>query len=194
MNKKYELTSEFIEIKTTKLFRIKALRDFGNVREGNSGGFIEKESNLAHDGNAWVSGNARVYGNAQVSGNVWIVYGNICFDTSDNIEKTIRASLNIVKINGKFYFYKKVFRISDSVFKTSYDGRDFLYELFRTSVVENADPDKTVSCSSGIHCADSNYLFAGDTTIIVEVLPEDIITCLEGKVRCKKVKVVGVVE
>lgn len=57
--KKYELTSEFVtNAFGTKLFRIKALVAFGNVENGELGGFIEKEDNLSHDGYAWVSGNA----------------------------------------------------------------------------------------------------------------------------------------
>lgn len=63
--KKFELTSEFVtNIFGTKLFRIKALIEFGNVKAGDLGGYIEKEDNLEHSGDAWVSGNARVYGNA----------------------------------------------------------------------------------------------------------------------------------
>ena len=57
--KKFELTSEFItNIFGTKLFRIKALIEFGNVKAGELGGFVEKEENLNHEGNAWVYGNA----------------------------------------------------------------------------------------------------------------------------------------
>ena len=68
--KKFELTSEFItNIFGTKLFRIKALCEFGNVKAGELGGFLEKEENLSNDGDAWV------YGNASVSGDAW-VYGN----------------------------------------------------------------------------------------------------------------------
>ena len=74
--KKFELTAEFVtNVFGKKLFRIKALVAFGNVEKGELGGFIEKEDNLSHAGNAWVygdawvSGDARVYGNARVSGN-----------------------------------------------------------------------------------------------------------------------------
>ena len=50
--KKFELTSEFItNIFGTKLFRIKALIEFGNVKAGELGGFVEKEENLSQDGN-----------------------------------------------------------------------------------------------------------------------------------------------
>lgn len=86
--KKFELTSETITtLYGRKLFRIKALKDFGDVKKGDLGGFVEKEANLAHMGNAWVyenacvSENAFVYGNAKVSGSAMVreyaqVFGN----------------------------------------------------------------------------------------------------------------------
>ena len=73
--KKYELTAEFIEKWGKKLFRIKALIGFGSVEAGELGGYVEKEDNLAQNGNAWVFDDAEVYGNAKVYGNAW-VYGN----------------------------------------------------------------------------------------------------------------------
>jgi hypothetical protein len=67
---KYELLrGKAIKAGVRKLFRIRALRDFGDVRAGDIGGYIESELNLSHDGNAWVFGNARVSGDAWVSGN-----------------------------------------------------------------------------------------------------------------------------
>lgn len=68
--KKFELTNEFItNMFGTKLFRIRALVEFGDVEAGELGGYVEKESNLGHDDNAWVYGNARVCGDARVCGN-----------------------------------------------------------------------------------------------------------------------------
>lgn len=65
--KKYELTDEFIEHWSgKKLYRIKALIDFGLVVAGSLGCFVESENNLDHNGNARVYGDARVYGNAEV--------------------------------------------------------------------------------------------------------------------------------
>ena len=86
--KKYELTSNFvINSFGEKLFQIKATVDFGIVKKGELGGYIESEKNLTQNGNAWVSGNALVSGNAwvsdnaRVSDNAW-VYGNAL--VSDN--------------------------------------------------------------------------------------------------------------
>ena len=64
--KKYELTTETKVVSGHTLYRIRALVAFGSVDTGELGGWIEKESNLAQDGNAWVYGSARVYGDAAV--------------------------------------------------------------------------------------------------------------------------------
>ena len=57
--KKFELTTEFItNAFGKKLFRIKALVEFGDVKAGELGGYVEKEGNVSQAGNAWVYGNA----------------------------------------------------------------------------------------------------------------------------------------
>ena len=69
-NKKYELLKDDAVTSFGRtLYRIKATTDFGDVKKGELGGYIEKEENLSHFGNAWVSDNARVSHNAWVSGN-----------------------------------------------------------------------------------------------------------------------------
>ena len=71
--KKFELTNEFItNMFGTKLFRIRALVEFGDVEAGELGGYVEKESNLGHDDNARVYGNALVYDNAWVYGDAQV--------------------------------------------------------------------------------------------------------------------------
>ena len=87
MEKKYKLTEETINVDGRTLYRIEALRDFGDVKKGEKGGYIEKEDNLSHYDNCWVYGNAKVcdkamvYNNAKVYDNVMVfdnamVYGN----------------------------------------------------------------------------------------------------------------------
>ena len=80
--KKFELTTESITNEAgKKLFRIKALIDFGDVKAGELGGYVEKEGNVSQDDNAWVSGDAEVFGNAKVYGDARVydnakVYGD----------------------------------------------------------------------------------------------------------------------
>ena len=69
MEKKYKLTEETINIGGTALYRIEALRDFGDVKKGDKGGFIEKEENLSQSDDCWVYDDAKVYDNAMVYGN-----------------------------------------------------------------------------------------------------------------------------
>ena len=70
--KKYELTTNTKICFGRKLYQIKALKDFGNVKAGDLGGYIEKEENLSQDGIAWVFDNACIYGDAEVYGNAQI--------------------------------------------------------------------------------------------------------------------------
>ena len=81
---KYKLTNEIKEFRGHTLHRIEALKDFGDVKAGDKGGWVASEDNLSHNGNcwvydnaqvcegAWIFGNARVYGNAEVYGNSWV--------------------------------------------------------------------------------------------------------------------------
>lgn len=67
MEKKYELTDEILEVGGRVLHRINALRDFGNIKQGEIGGWIENEDNLSHCGDCWVYGNAKVEKNPTTS-------------------------------------------------------------------------------------------------------------------------------
>lgn len=74
--KKYKFTGEtktiYLPFGTVTLHRIKAVVEFGLVKVGDLGGWIEKEENLSHEENAWVYGDAEVCGNAKVYGNAWV--------------------------------------------------------------------------------------------------------------------------
>ena len=49
MNKKYELTEETLYWEGATLHRIKALRNFRNIKAGDLGGWIEKELNVSEE-------------------------------------------------------------------------------------------------------------------------------------------------
>ena len=81
MTKKYELlVDDCLSAGDRTVYRIRALRDFGDVRGGDLGGYIENESALAQDGEAWVHDVAQVYGpngrvgdNARIKGEAWVL-------------------------------------------------------------------------------------------------------------------------
>lgn len=68
--KKYELLNQDAE---TGLWRIKALRSFGNVKAGDIGGWVASEHNLSHDGDCWVYCTARVHRDACVYGDARVL-------------------------------------------------------------------------------------------------------------------------
>lgn len=76
--KKFELTTNTQTFLNKTLYQIRAMRSFGDVRAGDLGGWVEKEKNLSHEGNAWIYGDAmatddsNVRGDAKLSGNAWI--------------------------------------------------------------------------------------------------------------------------
>ena len=82
-NKKYTLLKDdTVTYFGHTLYRIKATIDFGDVEKGELGGYIEKEENLSHFDNAWVSDNALVSDNARVTGDA---------EVSDNARVTDNA-------------------------------------------------------------------------------------------------------
>ena len=77
MEKKFELTDNFIiNAFGVKLFQIKCTKSFKYAKEGDLGGYVEKDENLDQESDAWVAGNARVYGDARVYGNADIENDN----------------------------------------------------------------------------------------------------------------------
>ena len=72
-NKKYEIIEDdFISVGGETVYRIRALKSFGNVKHGDLGGYVASYRNLDHLGDAWVFGDAQVFGDARVFGDAWV--------------------------------------------------------------------------------------------------------------------------
>ena len=55
MSKKYELTDMTREYEGKTLYCIRALRDFGDIKAGDYGGWIENEENLSQTNKCWLA-------------------------------------------------------------------------------------------------------------------------------------------
>lgn len=64
---KYEFTGKKITVAGHVLRRIRCLKDLGDVKPGDVGGWIENRNNLSDSGDCWIYDNAKVYGSAQVT-------------------------------------------------------------------------------------------------------------------------------
>lgn len=99
--RKYELTEATWRLFGVTLHRIRAVQDFSDVHAGDLGGWIEKEENLDHRGDAWVYEEAMVFGDARVRDNAKVREGATIFDRAvigDGAEVSGDA---VVRANGR---------------------------------------------------------------------------------------------
>ena len=78
--KKYQLTEETQNYLGNTLYRIQALKDFGDVKAGDKGGWVESERNLSQDGNCWIYDDSIAFGNSHVIGNAKILNDSEIFE------------------------------------------------------------------------------------------------------------------
>ena len=75
--KKYKFTGETRFHNGATVYQIVAVKDFGDVENGDIGGWIETESNLSHDGECWVFDSAIAMKNARVCCNAQLTDSSI---------------------------------------------------------------------------------------------------------------------
>lgn len=66
LNKKYEILNTKYQHFSDTLFQIRALKDFGNIKAGQLGGWVSGYHNLSQDGLCWVYPGSKVYMEARV--------------------------------------------------------------------------------------------------------------------------------
>lgn len=103
MKKKYKLTNETIKLGSRTLYRIEALKDFGDIRKGDKGGFVESEDNLSHEGNSWIYNEAKVYDRAKVLNNAIVRDCAIVKDCAEILHNTLVTDRAYIHGNAKIY-------------------------------------------------------------------------------------------
>ena len=66
-NKKFELSNITMEYKGRTLYRIKATKDFSDVKKGDLGGWVQYEENLSQQGICWIYDDAKCMDNSRVT-------------------------------------------------------------------------------------------------------------------------------
>lgn len=133
VKKKYEILNNCSTKENGHILRpICALRDFGKVKAGDWGGWIEHEGNLSHYGNCWICEGSKVYGNARVYDNA-IISGDVSI--FDNALVCDQA-----RVKGMGWIYGNARICGDEcVFANSYDNEIFHNDevCIRRRVLEN---------------------------------------------------------
>ena len=135
MKAKYVFTGKTKESITGRLLhQIKAIRNLSSthVKAGDVGGWIEKESNLSHNGDCWVFPDAEVFDGASLSGNARI-YDRVIvcgqarvYDNAKIYGKARVYNQAIVRgnaqINGPVHIYGDTLVDGDAIFTQSIHG------------------------------------------------------------------------
>lgn len=97
MERKFELTDISTVVEQRTVHRIRALRDFSNVKKGDIGGYVESENNLSQKGNCWIYDDAIAMNDSLVQDNAIMRFHSIIKDfviLKDNAEMRNRSSAN----------------------------------------------------------------------------------------------------
>lgn len=140
---------------------------------------------------ATVGGSAQVYGNAVVSNNARVFFSHCTRDISrpENIMMSIKCQTGLEVMNGHVYAYKHVREDLSSM----YDPK-FKYKVGEYAWDQNYDSDPSVPCANGLHVSNATYWENrdGKKVIMVKIALDDIIAVQKGKIRCKKLFVIGI--
>lgn len=99
MEKKYELLKDNTSLRLgNTVYRIRAIKNFGDVKAGDIGGFVASEANLSQEGNCWIYDDASVFENAKVSGNAKI-YDSIICENAEIKDSAIVTDTSLIKGN-----------------------------------------------------------------------------------------------
>ena len=96
--------------------------------------------------------------------------------------------------NGNFLAYKNVNKDLSSI----HDGGQTKHKIGKYTEVKEFCTDRTQTCAAGLHFCSKGYLsqYSGDTTIIVEIDPRDVVSIPidynNEKGRCRRYKTVGI--
>ena len=157
--KKYEILMDkenTIEFNGRTLHRIKALKDFGNVKKGEVGGYVQNENNLSHKGNCWIYNNAKAMDNSRVYDNSVMCDNSEMYDDSRMYDDSVIYSNSkmygnsIMYGNSKMYDYSKMYGNSEMHNASELKGNEKLYGKLHGKVddfIEINNPDgRLVTC------------------------------------------------
>jgi hypothetical protein len=103
---------------------------------------------------------------------------------------SVRCQCNLLVCDNKVICYKHV----DESLRSLYDSA-FVYPQKGEVVCDNP-AESNASCAAGLHVSHASYWEGngGTKVLMCSVNLEDIITVQQGKIRCRKLTVLGVCE
>ena len=110
-DKKYEILMDkenTIEWEGRTLHRIRALKDFRNVRKGDTGGYVENEYNLSQEGDCWIYDEAKAMDNSRIYDNSVMYNYSVMYDYSEIHDSSIMHDNGRMYNNSRMYDYSEI--------------------------------------------------------------------------------------
>ena len=82
-NRKYEMTNITMEFEERTLYRVRALKNFRNVKAGDLGGWVSGKHNLSQEGDCWIYDEAKCMDNARMYHNSAMYNNAVMCDFSE---------------------------------------------------------------------------------------------------------------
>ena len=108
--KKYELIKETETCyKRRIVYRIRALKDFSDIKAGDVGGWVCSENNLSQEGDCWIYDEARCLDDARVYDNAMMFDNAIMFGNSVMYDNAVMLNNSIMYDNSKMFNKAKMY-------------------------------------------------------------------------------------
>ena len=108
--KKYELIKESETcFRRRKVYRIRALKDFSDIKAGDVGGWVCSYNNLSQEGYCWIYDNAKCLDNARIFDNAMMFDNAIMFGNSVMYDNAVMLNNSIMYNNSKMFNKAKMF-------------------------------------------------------------------------------------
>ena len=205
--KKYELIKEsktmFAE---REIYRIRALKDFGNVKAGDIGGWVCSYNNLSQEGDCWIYDNAkclddaRVYDNAVMCGNA-VMFGNAkMFDNAEMSDSSIICDNAEMCGNSKMFDNAKMFDNSIMCDNAEMCGNSKMYDTSTmcdsSTMCDNAEMfDDTEMCDNAMMFNNSkmcgNAVMFGNAKMFDNAKMSDNSIMFDNAVMCDNAEMCG---
>ena len=156
--KKYELTNETIDFEGRTLYRIRALKSFRfapEVNEGDLGGYVEGEHNLAQAGNCWIYDDAIACDGSYLSGDSYLCGNSIIKDEAklydeaslhdsailcdEAIAKNFATITGRAKVSGEAHIGGEVFVGNDTRISEDISICNNAVFLYNSNITSNKD-------------------------------------------------------
>lgn len=90
------MSGDITYINEKRLYRIRAIRDFDDVKSGDLGGYVEHEDNLSHRGMSWLYDNSMAFDNATIEDDAKLYDNAVVFENGACCGKSVMRNQSLL--------------------------------------------------------------------------------------------------